>query len=250
VVKSILIASADHLDTSQWPSREQGWGRVNVSRAVVETRDNNMEFVDQTTKFDGVGQSQSYKYDVQTGQPLRVSLVWTDLPSHVYTGKMLINDLDLEVKSPSGQVYKGNVFGGGQSITGGTADDTNNVEMVYIEAPAKGEWEVTVRSSQLPPVWNGGNQDYAVSVVGNVNKKFVDLAAQNLSVRVSDAAEGDAVPIVFDLANLGNLPAINVPWTLNVLDEHGQLHQRLAQRFDDIAPRSGIRVHQGLRGLR
>ena len=41
----------------------------------------------------------------------------------------LVNDLDLEVESPSGQVFKGNHFGGGQSITGGTADDTNNVEM-------------------------------------------------------------------------------------------------------------------------
>ncbi len=250
VVKAILVASADHLDTSQWPGREQGWGRVNVSRAIVETRDNNMEFVDQTTKFDNVGQSQSYKYDVQAGQPLRVSLVWTDLPSHVYSGKMLINDLDLQVKSPSGQVYKGNVFGAGESITGGDADDTNNVEMVYIDSPTTGEWEVTVSSRQLPPVWGGGNQDFALSVVGNVNKKFVDIAAQNLSVRATDAAEGDLIPIVFDLANLGNLPAMNVPWTLNVMDEHGQLHERLATGFDDIAPRSGIRIYDNWTAVR
>ncbi len=250
VVKSILVASADHLSSSQWPSREQGWGRVNVSRAIVETRDNNMEFVDQTTKFNSIGASQSYKYDVQAGNPLRVSLVWTDLPSHVYSGKMLVNDLDLEVESPSGQVYKGNVFGGGQSITGGSADDTNNVEMVYIEAPETGEWKVTVRSSQLPPVWNGGNQDFALSVVGNVNKKFVDLAAQNLSVRATDAAEGDAVPIVFDLANLGNLPALNVQWHLNILDELGQLHERLGQGFVDIAPRSGVRIYANWTAVR
>jgi uncharacterized membrane protein/subtilisin family serine protease len=250
VVKSILIASADHLGTSQWPSREQGWGLVNVSRAIVETRDNNMEFVDQTTKFYSVGESQSYRYDVQPGTPLRVSLVWTDLPSEVYSGKMLINDLDLEVESPSGQVFKGNVFGGGQSIVGGTADDTNNVEMVYIETPELGEWEVTVRSSQLPPVWGGGVQDYAVSVVGNVNKKFVDIAAQNLSVRATDSAEGDAIPIVFDLANLGNLPATAVPWVVNVLNEHGTLHERLVQGFDDIAPRSGIRIYANWTAVR
>lgn len=243
VVKSILIASADHLDTSIWPGREQGWGRVNVSRAIVETRVSNMEFVDQTTKFNDVGQSQSYRYDVQAGTPLRVSLVWTDLPSMVSSGKMLINDLDLEVESPSGQVYKGNVFGAGQSIIGGTADDTNNVEAVYLEAPETGEWEVTVRSSQLPPVWGGGNQDFALAVVGNVNKKYVDIAAQNLSVRATDKAEGDTVPIVFDLANLGNVPAPAVPWVVNVMNEFGQLHERLAQGFNDLAPRSGVRVY-------
>jgi subtilisin family serine protease/uncharacterized membrane protein len=242
VVKSILLSSADHLPTSTWPGRDQGWGRVNVSRAIVETRDNNMEFVDQTTKFYSVGESQSYRYDVQAGNPLRIGLVWTDLPSHVYSGKMLVNDLDLVVESPSGKLYKGNVFGGGQSIVGGTADDTNNVEMVYIEAPETGEWEVTVSSSQLPPVWGGGVQDYAVSVVGNVNKKFIDVAAQNLSVRATDAAEGDVIPIVFDLANLGNLPATAVPWVLNVLDEYGSLHERLKQGFEDIAPRSGVRI--------
>ncbi|UCC92990.1 MAG: S8 family serine peptidase [Thermoplasmata archaeon] len=250
VVKSILLASADHLSTSEWPSREQGWGRVNVSRAIVETRDNNMEFVDQTTKFYNVGESQSYRYDVQPGNPLRVSLVWTDLPSEVFSGKMLINDLDLEVESPSGQVYKGNVFGGGKSITGGNADDTNNVEMVYIEDPEAGEWEVTVRASQLPPVWNGGNQDFAVAVVGNVNKKFVDIAAQNLSVRATDAAEGDVIPIVFDLANLGNLPAPAVPWVINIMNEFGSLHERLTQGFDDIEPRSGVRIYANWTAVR
>jgi len=250
VVKAILIASADHLPGYDWPSREQGWGRVNASRAVVETRTSNTELVDQTTKFNGVGQSQSYRYDVQAGTPLRVSLVWTDLPSEVYSGKMLINDLDLEVKSPSGQVYKGNVFGGGHSITGGSADDTNNVEMVYMDTPETGEWTVTVRSSQLPPVWGGGTQDYAVAVVGNVNKKFVDLAAQNLSVRALDAAEGDVVPIVFDLANLGNLPAPAVPWRLNIVDADGQIFEQLSSGFEDIAPRSGVRIYANWTAVR
>lgn len=250
VVKAILIASADHLPGYDWPSREQGWGRVNASRAVVETRTSNTEFVDQTTTFDGAGQSQSYRYDVQAGTPLRVSLVWTDLPSEVYSGKMLINDLDLEVKSPSGQVYKGNHFGGGQSVTGGSADDTNNVEMVYLDAPEAGEWTVTVRSSQLPPVWGGGTQDFAVAVVGNVNKKFVDIAAQNLSVRALNAAEGDVVPIVFDLANLGNLPAPAVPWRLNILDDAGQLLEQLSSGFTDIAPRSGVRIYANWTAVR
>jgi subtilisin family serine protease len=250
VVKSILIASADHLDTTPWPGREQGWGKVNASRAIVETRDSNMEFVDQTTKFYGVGESQSYRYDVQAGTPLRVALVWTDLPSHVFAGKMLINDLDLEVKSPSGTVYKGNVFSNGLSTPGGSADDVNNVEMVYLDAPESGEWEVTVRSSQLPPVWGGGNQDFAVAVVGNVNKKFVDIAAQNLSVRATDAAEGDTIPIIFDLANLGNLPAASVRWQLNILDEFGNLHERLDEGFMDIEPRSGIRMYRNWSAVR
>lgn len=241
VVKSILLASADHLPGYEWPSKEQGWGLVNVSRAVVETRNSNTEFVDQTTKFYNVDDTMTYSYDVQAGTPLRISLVWTDLPSWVYSGKMLINDLDLKVTSPSGKVYKGNWFQGGVSVTGGTADDINNVEMVYLDTPETGEWKVTVTCAQLPPVAGGGNQDFAIAVVGDVNKKFVDLAAQNLSVRATDANEGEVIPISFDIANLGNLPAPSVPWVCNVIDEFGA-ETKLDGGILDLDPHSGERI--------
>jgi subtilisin family serine protease/uncharacterized membrane protein len=250
VVKSILLASADHLPGYDWPSREQGWGLVNASRAVVETRNWNTEFVDQSTKFYNIGESMTYRYEVQAGTPLSISLVWTDLPSHTYAGKMLVNDLDLEVESPSGKVYKGNWFQSGYSVIGGTADNSNNVEMVYLGAPESGEWLVTVSCAELPPVYNGGNQDFAISVVGNVNKKFVDLAAQNLSVRAQDAAEGDIIPIAFDIANLGNLPAISVLWECRVLDEEGMLYKKLDSGIVNLAPRSGNRFNMNWTAVR
>jgi len=243
VVKSILLASADHLPGYEWPSREQGWGLVNASRAVVETRNWNTEYVDQTTKFYNIDETMTYRYEVQAGTPLTISLVWTDLPSHVFTGKMLVNDLDLEVRSPSGKVYKGNWFQNGQSVTGGTVDRANNVEMVYLIAPESGEWQVTVSCAELPPVYNGGNQDFAIAVVGNVNKKFVDLTTENLSVRAQNAAEGDMIPIAFDIVNLGNLPAPSVPWECQILDETGQLYEKLDAGNVNLAPRSGSRFH-------
>ncbi len=243
VVKSILLASADHLPGYDWPSREQGWGLVNVSRAVVETRNWNTEYVDQTTKFYNIGETMSYRYEVQAGTPLRISLVWTDLPSQTYTGKMLVNDLDLEVRSPSGKVYKGNWFQSGLSVIGGTADRSNNVEMVYLDAPESGEWLVTVSCAELPPVYNGGNQDFAIAVIGNVNKKFVDLAAENLSVRAQDAAEGEIIPIAFDIVNLGNLPALSVRWECRILDEEGKLYERLDSGIIDLAPLTGNRFN-------
>jgi hypothetical protein len=249
LVKSILIASADHLPNVEWPSKDQGWGRVNVSRAVVETRTNNMEWIDQTTKFHANNASVTYRFDVQAGEPLRVALVWTDESSAVYTGKTLVNDLDLEATSPSGMVYKGNMFSSGQSVVGGAADRTNNVEMVYMDVPEAGEWTVTVKAHELPP---GGNlnQDFALSVVGNVNKKFIDLSAQNLSVRATDAAEGEKIPIAFDLANLGNLPAPAVAWRLVLMDESGAVVDTLRSGLDDLGPNKGLRIYTNWTAVR
>ncbi len=249
LVKSILIASADHLPGVEWPGREQGWGRLNVSRAAVETRTLNTEWIDQTTMFSSNGESITYRYDVGAGEPLRIALVWTDVSSATYTGKTLVNDLDLEARSPSGMTYLGNVFRSGGSVTGGDADRTNNVEMVYLDVPEVGMWTVTVSAHELPPV-TGGPQDFALSVVGNVNKKFVDLAAQNLSVRATDAAEGDLIPIIFDLANIGNLPVAAVPYRLLLLDEVGAEVETLVSGIVDLAPMSGIRVYTNWTAVR
>ncbi|NIP86544.1 MAG: hypothetical protein GTO03_13640, partial [Planctomycetales bacterium] len=60
------------------------------------------------------------------------------------SGFAAVNDLDLEVESPGGEVYKGNVFSGGVSVTGGSKDDRNNVEQVHLDSPELGIWRVRV----------------------------------------------------------------------------------------------------------
>lgn len=96
------------------------------------------------------------------GQPFEVTLVWSDYPGTVGTGRAQVNDLNLVVKEPSCAEFKGNNFSAGQSVTGGSADYLNVEEGVLRLAPAAGVWAVTVRAYQI--VY--GTQPFAVVATG------------------------------------------------------------------------------------
>jgi hypothetical protein len=68
--------------------------------------------------------------------PLKVTLAWSDPASSTSASKNLVNDL--VVTAPDGTQYLGNVFGGGWSHSGGSADRVNNLENVYVQSPAAG----------------------------------------------------------------------------------------------------------------
>lgn len=96
-----------------------------------------------------------------TGGPLKITVVWSDFQSTETAAINLVNDLDVIVTGPGGSpVYRGNVFAGGWSQAGGSADRRNNVENVYVQAPAAGTWTVEVRGFNVP----SGPQPYALVV--------------------------------------------------------------------------------------
>ncbi|MBW7886534.1 MAG: hypothetical protein H3C34_28685, partial [Caldilineaceae bacterium] len=168
LVKATLINSAvDLLDENNdgvndnfypIPNVHEGWGRINLAAAV----DGSHQFVEQTTGL-GTNGVATYQYSVAGGAAFKVSLVWSDYASTETANKNLVNDLDLVVTSPSGQVYRGNVFAGGWSqANSGTADRTNNVENVYVPAAEAGVWTVTVSGFNVP----FGPQPFALVVDG------------------------------------------------------------------------------------
>jgi PKD repeat protein len=168
LVKATLINSAadlldennDGQDDNDYPipNNHEGWGRVDLAAAT----DGGHQFVDETTGL-GTGGDAVYNFAVSSsGAPFKVSLVWSDYPSTETAAKNLVNDLDLVVTGPGGAVYRGNHFGNGWSRTGGSADRTNNVENVYVQAPAAGAWTVEVSGHNVPQ----GPQPYALVVDG------------------------------------------------------------------------------------
>ncbi|HXF86427.1 MAG TPA: S8 family serine peptidase [Anaerolineales bacterium] len=165
LVKATLINSAvDMLDENNdgandndypIPNVHEGWGLVNLDAAT----DGTIQFVDEGTGL-STGGSQTFNVTT-TGGPLKVTLVWTDYPSTDTASVNLVNDLDLTVTGPSG-TFRGNVFSGGWSVTGGSADRRNNVENVYIQNPAAGTYTVTVSGYNIP----NGPQKFALVVDG------------------------------------------------------------------------------------
>ncbi|MDP8957255.1 MAG: S8 family serine peptidase [Actinomycetota bacterium] len=155
------------------PNNDQGWGRVSVENVVFQppVSDRGPKiFTDQRHAFTADGQEHMIRVaPVDTGRPMRITLVWTDAPGAANANPALVNDLDLEVvELATGNVYKGNVFANGFSTVGGTFDNRNNVECVYVQNPT-GVYEVRViaaslSANALPPFDNVAWQDFALVI--------------------------------------------------------------------------------------
>jgi len=130
------------------PDRHQGWGRATLPTVVLQSPGSDRGprlFVDQSVAF--VATNQTFRMRVTVvneGQPLRVTLVYTDAPGSPGAAIALVNKLSLEVASDDGAAtWRGNQFSGGWSTPTSGTDTLNNVECVYLQA-AHGTYEVTV----------------------------------------------------------------------------------------------------------
>jgi len=154
---------------SGFPSDQEGWGRLLADRTLFFPGDpRDLGLVD-VRNASGLATGEVDQYTIGlggSGQPLRVTLVYTDPPASASTGSgfAAVNDLDLEVVDPFSTTYLGNVFGLGMSVTGGSKDDRNNVEQVHVNAPDSGSWTLRVVGASV----NVGRQGYALVVSGPI----------------------------------------------------------------------------------
>jgi hypothetical protein len=140
------------------PNVHEGWGRVDLAAATSGAA----QWVDNTVGL-STGGSANYNYSVSSsGSAFKVTLVWTDYPSTETASANLVNNLNLVITAPGGATYRGNVFSGGWSQTGGSADGVNNVENVYVQTADAGTWTVQVSGANVP----NGPQPFALVVSG------------------------------------------------------------------------------------
>ncbi len=167
LVKAILVNSADDMSgVIGYPSNSEGWGRILLDDALVFSGDpERLSFRDRR-HVSGLATGESDVSGVRVVDPtvpLRVTLVFTDQPAALAASFTPVNDLDLEVEGPGG-LFLGNVFAGGESQTGGSADPLNCVERVVVRVPAPGDWQIRVRGRDVPM----GPQGYALVTTGGL----------------------------------------------------------------------------------
>ena len=171
LLRATLVNSAVNMTgTTVIPANCQGWGRVLLENALFFNGQTRKLFVkDNDTPFatGSTNEDRTYSITVNSStEPFKATLAWTDFPSTPAASPNINNDLDLIVTGPTGTVWRGNVFSGGASATGGTADRRNTLEQVLLNSPATGVYTVTVRSFNVP----SGPQPFAVVVTGNVTQ--------------------------------------------------------------------------------
>ncbi len=164
LVKAVLIASSvDMNDGNPVPSRAEGWGRVVLDNALHFSVESRLLYVNDNSSGVSTNDSTVMTIDVTTTtEPLKFVLAWADTTASTLANPTLINDLDLIVTAPNSNRYRGNVFSGGYSQTGGSADRVNNVEVVWLSSGLFGTYTITVKGYNCP----NGSIPFAVAAVG------------------------------------------------------------------------------------
>jgi len=169
LLRASLVNSAQNMTgvSSPIPSNPQGWGRILLDNVMYWAGETRKLFATDDTGFPtGSTGSKQWQFNVSSSSvPFKVTVAWTDYPSTPAASPHINNDIDLIVTAPGGTVYRGNVFSGGQSTTGGSADRRNTLEQVLLLTPATGVYTITVQAYNIP----NGPQPFALVVTGAIS---------------------------------------------------------------------------------
>lgn len=149
LVKSLLINSADDVG-NKGPDYITGYGNVNAYRAITNLKAN--RFFSATLASGG---NQSFNIDVPVNAVnLKVTLVWNDPAASANANVALVNDLDLKIKSATGEEFLPWVLNPAPERLGEAAlrgvDRLNNVEQISVENPTAGTFTIEVNAFDLP----------------------------------------------------------------------------------------------------
>ena len=201
--KAVAIVGADN-DISGYtvPDNNVGWGRIDLDSSLYFAGDTSKLWVWDDTVGLETGDSILIPVNV-TGnvKPFRVTLCWSDYPGTMRAAYICVNDLDLAVYTPTGTPYKGNVYSGGHSVTGGNHDSLNVEECTRINGPEVGTWSIVVRARNVPQ----GPQPFALAAIGELGEaaEFHDVAATGIIAPGDSVDSGATVTPLVRVRNYG-----------------------------------------------
>jgi hypothetical protein len=168
-----LLTSSNKLESIDYPGNEQGYGRVQLDEVLFSSEidstndlmimgsysqsDNPNEYV----SFSTTGETHTFTITSSSTSPIRATLAWTDPVAYSGTNAILVNDLDLSITTPSGEI----IYPSSMSNT--EADHTNTLEMIDIASPEEGgEYIISVTAYDLSDV-SYGDQTYGLVITGD-----------------------------------------------------------------------------------
>jgi hypothetical protein len=215
LLKALLVNSSVNLTSVLgFPSTIEGWGRVLLENALYFAGDaRKLLVLSDVRNVNGLSTADQDAFVLQVTssvEPLEVTMVYTDPAAALFASDATVNDLDLEVISPSGLRYRGNAFDTltEESTTVGQTDHRNNVEGVLLPSPEIGTWLVSVHGTAV----NVGTQGYALVATGNVQTSSTTGIVRYAGHRADDTVSfgdsdgspepGETVTVPLSLLNL------------------------------------------------
>lgn len=169
VINSAVDMTAYPAPNQLPPNNNEGFGRIRIDGSVFLAGDARRLIVRDVRNASGLatGEVNTVSFDVASGsEPLEVTLAFTEPPATLNAAVATVNDLNLRVIDPSGNVFAGNDFDPvlGVSRIGGTTDPRNTAEHVLIATPSAGRWRVEIAGAGV----NVGRQGYGLVITGSV----------------------------------------------------------------------------------
>jgi subtilisin family serine protease len=217
MAKALLVNNAVDMGTADRWNNAEGWGRINITRTIAP--DVSVEYWDQADILDNTAETFTVTVGVpDPSKPVRVTVAWSDAPGAVGANPALVNNLNLSVVDGA-NTYLGNVFSAGWSATGGSADNLNNLENVFILNPTGGAIDITINAAAInadgiPFVGDGTDQDFALICSNCALQADFTLSAPGTQ---SVCAPANAVYAI----NVGQILGYTDPVTLSVSGNPG-----------------------------
>ncbi|HEX9708824.1 MAG TPA: S8 family serine peptidase [Candidatus Thermoplasmatota archaeon] len=226
MAKAIMINGATEMSGYKVPGPDQGFGRINLTTSLLQTAERVHQWYDRPANL-ATDDEWVYTFAVaDTLEPFAVTLAWTDEPAAAGANPILVNNLDLYVVDPNGDVLYGNsMTDAGVSIKNGAADTLNNVEKVKVAQPARGYYEVHVSAKNVPV----GTQDFALAVRGTIVPSWEDLEMSNIQVSDTSPVVDDEVTVNATLTNRGTFVISGYTVTLTAETAQGNIEILSAQ---------------------
>lgn len=152
-LKALMIHTADEAGFYAGPDYQHGWGLMNTLKAaeIIKTDSLSGGHILEETLTNG--ESKTLSITNVSGEPIRMTIAWTDppgtppTPSLDPTDLMLVNDLDLTLEHlpTSAEFFPYILDPGNPSYAATTGDNyRDNVEQVYISSPTAGRYLVEI----------------------------------------------------------------------------------------------------------
>jgi len=189
LMKALLCNGAMDVGTAG-PDFKYGFGSENLLRSV-EALEAMHYFINNSVNAGTT--THTVTVPANTAQ-LKVLLYWNDLPASLISTKNLVNDLDLEVTTPSSAVVLPQILDtaiahlNDAATTG--ADHVNNIEQVLIKNPAAGTYTFTIKGTTV----TNAQQEYFLvwDAVPTVLKMTAPAGGQALTPGESTKISWDA----------------------------------------------------------